>query len=429
MFNRKGSTLGIMDDLQIVVHSYDGCPRGCAGCLVDKRYKNQYRYKTLIDKNKMRIINNRVLEYKDWVVKERNLKDGGYFSGGDKVIRHHSYTYRFGNHAELDMEQLYELSQSFETDYRVFSISICDESDMEKFVRLKKEIKGEFLGVEIIYDPTIDSSENLKRMILFMRDNDIKGYPEIVITKKLVSTLSPEDFVYKHIEKIKETGIQIQFGRYVPSKTRNFARSQCVYVDEEIEWLKEVSRLIVSNDYNVSPIPLGEYAVTFLDEYNESQAYVHGFGVDESLLPQEEKINISSIFEKVKDIFLTSIYIDENLDVYLWAESMGQHVLDHNFGFKTLGNLNESSLIEIMGGKKSKVDSILRENIRHLISHEKCGKCRYLSFCASHAIPFFRKAQEDDGKYCYGYIPVIREYQKNINFLQRMIDGFREINF
>ena len=41
IFDRDNSTLGIMDDLQVAVHTYDACSRGCPGCLVDTYFKNK----------------------------------------------------------------------------------------------------------------------------------------------------------------------------------------------------------------------------------------------------------------------------------------------------------------------------------------------------------------------------------------------------
>lgn len=63
MFNRDDSTLGIMDDLQIAIHTYDGCARGCPGCVVDKHFKNQGRFQNILTAEQMKTIHQRVTEY------------------------------------------------------------------------------------------------------------------------------------------------------------------------------------------------------------------------------------------------------------------------------------------------------------------------------------------------------------------------------
>ena len=204
-----------------------------------------------------------------------------------------------------------------------------------------------------------------------------------------------------------------------------------VPLDVEVEWLKGVAHWITKYQLNIHPIPIGEYAVTFLDEYEERKVQKENGEIDEFLLEElpEQPFNIKAIKDKTRDIFLTSLYIDHNLDLFVWSESMGQHVLDTNFGFPKLGNIQEKSIAEIISEPQGVLEKMLNETIRHLMLHKKCSGCRYKSFCASHAIPFFRKFHEDDGKYCYGYIPVIREFQKNPEFLQNMVDGFKRLEF
>jgi len=72
---------------------------------------------------------------------------------------------------------------------------------------------------------------------------------------------------------------------------------------------------------------------------------------------------------------------------------------------------------------------MLSEILRNLSVHPKCVPCRYKSFCASHAVPLFRRWHDDAGRHCYGYLPVIREFQKSPDFLRNMIAGFRELGF
>ena len=428
MFNREGSTLGVMDDLQIVLHSYDGCDRGCPGCIVDKEFKNKIRDTTILKSVDLALINDRVKEYYGWAVENLNTKEIGYFGKRGFQITHCSYTFRFGHHAELPVDVLLDLASSVETNYRVFSMAPATPEQIDKFVTVRRLVGGEIF-LEIIYDPMVDKAEDLKAMVLYMRQNKILGYPEVLITRRLLDVYPPERFVREHVAPLGELGIQLQLGRYMPSKTRNFAMSQAVPVDHEIVWLAEVSRLIVQGGYDIHPIPVGEYAVTFLDEYGEAAALVEGVGIDKTRLPPPEPFDLASVREKTRDIFLSSIYIDERLDVYIWAESMGQHVLDRNFGFNTLGNLRQKSLIEIMTAKGGGVDRMLNETFRHMMTNEKCRECRYMSFCAPHAIPFFRRFMKDDGEHCYGYLPVIREYQKSPAFLRNMVDGFKTLGF
>lgn len=126
---------------------------------------------------------------------------------------------------------------------------------------------------------------------------------------------------------------------------------------------------------------------------------------------------------------MSSLYIDHNLDVFVWSESVGQHVLDRNFGFEPLGNIANEPIASIVTKKGGMLDKMLAEVLRTLTTHPKCSGCRYKSFCASHAVPLFRKFQDDDGAHCYGYLPVIREFQKDTRFLTNMIDGFRDLGF
>lgn len=426
IFNREGSTLGVMDDLQVAVHTYDGCSRGCPGCVVDKHFKNQGRGQPILHENQMRMIDSRVREYYEWAKSHLNNKESGYFGKNGFNINHYSYTFRFGNHSELPFDELVKISNLMNAPFKVFSTAPTEE--VEKFVRVRSFSEGKFF-LEIIYDPVADKAEYIREMILEMRKHDIKGYPEVLITQRLLEKYTPERFVDECVAPLGDIGTQMQFGRYTPSKTRNFNTKQIVSVDTEVEWLAAVAKIIVDKNLNIHPIPIAEYAVTLLDEYGEHLIQNKAGEVEEARLSslEEEPFNAQSVAEKTKDIFLSSLYIDHNLDVFVWSESMGQHVLDKNFGFSPLGNITKNSLEEIVQGPQ--MTKMVNSTIRHLVSHVKCSGCRYKSFCASHAIPFFRHFQPDNGKHCYGYLPVIREFQKDKKFLINMIDGFKELEF
>jgi len=425
-FDRRGSTLGVMDDLQVAVHTYDGCARGCPGCVVDKHFKNKWRFRNILSAADMRLIHSRVEEYYGWVRDVLNTKEDGYFGRNGFTVDHFSYTFRFGNHSELPMEALEEIAECMPSEFRVFSTAPAE--DVAKFAELSRKQPGRYF-LEIIYDPVADRAEDIRAMIREMRSHGILGYPEILVTRRLLDAFTPERFVDEALGPLGDIGTQVQFGRYTPSKTRGFRRTQIVQVDEEVIWLAEVARRIVSARMDIHPIPIGEYAVTFLDEYGEDTAVGADGRIDEARLPEPEPFDIANVRKKTRDIFLTSLYVDHELDLHVWSESMGQHVLDRNFGFEPLGNIRNRSIEEIVTEKGGVLDCMLDEVVRNLVRNHKCAPCRYKSFCASHAIPLFRKWQPDDGAHCYGYLPVIREFQADRRFLTNMIDGFREIGF
>ncbi len=429
MFNRNKSTLGIMDDLQIAIHSYDGCSKGCSGCLVDTHFKNE-RFKPILTSDQMQHIHMRVLEYYEWCKTNLNMKSDGYFGKNGFKINHFSYTFRFGNHSELSLEQLQEISSIMAAPYQVFSTAPTEE--IEKFHQLSLNNINTSYFLEIIYDPIHDSAYLIRDMILKMRNFNILGYPEILITQRLLNEFpDPNVFVEKCLMPFGDIETQVQFGRYTPSKTRNFNKKQMVMVDDEVTWLAGVAQSILKHKLKIHPIPIAEYAVTLLDEYEEKNHLsdiIENKNLDH-LQYKETDFPIKEVMSKTKDIFLSSLYIDHHLDLYIWSESMGQHVLDHNFGFEKLGNILLFSISEIISNKNNILDKMLKQNIQQLIKNPKCSGCSYKSFCSSHAIGFFRKFQEDDGKYCYGYLPVIREFQKDPEFLQMMIDGFKQLKF
>lgn len=434
IFDRENSTLGIMDDLQVAIHTYDGCARGCSGCIVDKHFKLNNRFQNILLPTQMSLIHSRVEEYYQWIQENINTKENGYFGKNGYKINHFSYTFRFGNHSELPLEELIRISQTMDAKFKVFSTAPTD--DISKFYELTKEQNnpnGSRFFLEIIYDPIADKALDIRRMILEMRDYGILGYPEVLITQRLLTVYSdPKKFVEECVLPIGDIETQMQFGRYTPSKTRSFNTKQVVPLDQEVEWLAGVAYWITYYKLNIHPIPIGEYAVTFLDEYEEYKAQQPDGQIDLDLLEElvpEQPFVVEIVKEKTRDIFLSSLYVDHNLDLYVWSESMGQHVLDSNFGFPKLGNLSTSTIQDIISEPNGVLEQMLNENIRHLMKHKKCSGCRYKSFCASHAIPFFRKFHDDNGKHCYGYIPVIREFQKHNEFLQGMVDGFKRLEF
>lgn len=432
IFDRKNSTLGIMDDLQFAIHTYDGCAKGCPGCIVDTHFKTKQRFKNILSVEQMDIIQSRVEEYYAWVQENINTKETGYFGKNGFKINHYSYTFRFGNHSELPMEELLQISSSMKAEFKVFSTAPTD--DISKFYELTKPENNPHNSkffLEIIYDPIADKAKDIRHMILQMREHNILGYPEVLITQRLLQKYDdPKKFVDECVAPLGDIETQMQFGRYTPSKTRNFNAKQVVDLDKEVEWLTGVAYWITHYKFNIHPIPIGEYAVTLLDEYQEHKVQNPDGTID--LVRLEDEIpdtffDIQEVKAKTRDIFLSSLYIDHNLDLYVWSESMGQHVLDHNFGFPALGNIQDTPIADIINN--GILDKMVNQNVHHLMKHTKCVGCRYKSFCASHAIPFFRKFHDDNGKHCYGYIPVIREFQKHHAFLQGMVDGFKKLEF
>ncbi len=434
IFDRENSTLGIMDDIQFAIHTYDGCAKGCPGCIVDTHFKTKQRFQNILSLEQMQTIHKRVTEYYDWAKINLNQKKFGYFGEKGFKVNHYSYTFRFGNHSELPLEELIQISQTLDSPFKVFSTAPTD--DVSKFYELTKpenNPSNSRFFLEIIYDPVADDAQYIRKMILEMRKYNILGYPEVLITKRLLEKYSdPKKFVDECVAPIGDIETQMQFGRYSPSKTRNFNTKQVVPLDTEVEWLAGVAHHIIKQKLNIHPIPIGEYAVTFLDEYNEHHFQREDGTIDIQKLNQSdyiEEFNMASVKEKTRDIFMTSMYIDHNLDLFIWSESMGQHVLDTNFGFPKLGNIIDKPIHEILTEKNGVLEKMLQHNMTHLMKHKKCSSCNYKSFCSSHAIPFFRKFHDDNGKHCYGYLPVIREFQKDRVFLENMIDGFKRLEF
>ena len=427
-FNRQGSTLAIMDDLQVAVHTYDGCARGCSGCVVDKHFKNHARFQPIMPIRDLAIVQERVVDYYHWALENLNKRDApdSYFHKDGYQIAHYSYTMRFGNHSELPLEELIAISETLNAEFRVFSTAPTEE--ISKFVAVNKAVPGRYF-LEIIYDPVADDPMDIRQMIIEMRQNNILGYPEVLITRRLLDAFEPERFVEECLAPFGDLDVQVQFGRYSPSKTRGYNTRQVVNVDEEVNWLTRMAKRVLEMKLKIHPIPIAEYAVTFLDEYKEMSVWNQHGTVRDDLLLEPEPFNPIRSREKTRDILLSSLYVDHNLDLFVWSESMGQHVLDDNFGYRALGNIRNRPIQDIVTEKGGVIDQMLVEVLRNLMSHRKCAPCRYKSHCASHAVPLFRRWWPDDGEHCYGYLPVIREHQKDHAFLQHMIDGFRDLGF
>lgn len=185
IFERTDSTLGVMDDLQIAIHSYDGCSKGCPGCLVDTHFKNK-RFSNILSNEQMTLIHSRVNEYFQWIQKNLNTKDTGYFGKNGFKVNHFSYTFRFGNHSELPLKELLNISHTMNAQFKVFSTAPTD--DISKFYELTKpenNPSGSRVFLEIIYDPVVDDPHTIRDMILEMRNYEIMGYPEVLITQRL----------------------------------------------------------------------------------------------------------------------------------------------------------------------------------------------------------------------------------------------------
>ena len=194
VFDRRDSTLGIMDDLQVAVHTYDGCSRGCPGCVVDKHFKNRARGEPIMPQEDLAIVQARVAEYYEWARVNLNERDDPdtYFSKTGYQIAHYSYTMRFGNHSELPTDDLIMIADTLAAEFKVWSTAPTEE--VPKFADVRKAVPGNYF-LEIIYDPVADDAEFVRDMIIEMLRHDIRGYPEVLITQRLLNALSPEQFV------------------------------------------------------------------------------------------------------------------------------------------------------------------------------------------------------------------------------------------
>jgi radical SAM protein with 4Fe4S-binding SPASM domain len=127
----------------------------------------------------------------------------------------------------------------------------------------------------------------------------------------------------------------------------------------------------------------------------------------------------------------TSLYIDNNLDVYIWSEDIGQHTLDSQFNYTPIGNLYKQKLVDILNNNKKLSIYYLNKSVSFL--NDTCKSCPLIDFCATHSIELFRNEIKDNDievqmKNCYGYIDVIESF-KDREYLDSMIEDFRGIDF
>jgi hypothetical protein len=253
MFDRSGSTLGIMDDLQIALQSYDGCSLSCAGCLVDKSTKKSKSL--LLSNEELDHVQKNVVEYYEWIKQNLNTKKDGYFNSGPAgfQVEHFSYTFRFGNHSDLSIEELINLSRRCDGAIKTFSTALT--GDIPKFIEVERAVPGDY-HLEVIFDPVMYDAKTLRPTLEQMHEHGIRGYPEILITKRLVQKYPPKRFADEVLSHFGDLETQVQFGRYTPSKTRNFSITQLVPLDMEVEWLTGVAKEIIERKMRIHPIPL-----------------------------------------------------------------------------------------------------------------------------------------------------------------------------
>lgn len=429
VFDREGSTVSYMDDFQIAIHTYDGCVKSCTGCVVDKELREigSSGNELLISKKDAQIIHKNVKEFYEYLQKENSVKDRGYFSKGGRKLNNYSYTYRFGNHAQVPLEVLREYVKILDTGYNVFSsgagivphniIALSDEFPEKKFL------------VEFIYDPIKDEIGSVVDTLNKTFGLGVHGYIEMVLNKKIIDKFTPVDFADNFLCKLNEVDrpLQVQLGKYVPNKNRMYGDSLVPELSQEIAWLTELAELIVERRYQIYILPLGEYAVTIMDDYHGEidEGRDMGFTMDDYN---------GHVIENVLDLMKVSIFIERNLDVYHWSENIGQQVLDGQYEYPPLGNLRENSLIEILSeGNLRKYH--YKEELKGFFV-PMCQSCAYMSFCATHSLDLFRKMIKKDRpgdieskiENCFGYIPVINAF-KDRDYLESMIRDFRNLDF
>jgi hypothetical protein len=411
------------DALQIAIHTYDGCAKGCPGCVVDRYFKNKARFMPLISREDMALVHSRTLEYYDWFAEYLNTKaDGKYAGSRSHRINSHSFTFRFGNHSELPEDHLMAMVELFDAPDQIFSTAPASDEEVAKLIRVEKAAPGR-TSYEIVYDPFYDDVQDIRRMIVDLRAGGIFCFPEVAMTRRLFDHFSPEKFVDECVAPIGDIGTMIQLARYTPARSRGFRKTQMVPLDEEIAWMLEVLRLCIRDNHVITQIPLGSRAVDLLAHHGEYQALTAN-GFDESLLPEPVPFDAADMREAVRDNCMTSLYVDHEMNVFIWSEAVGQHILDENLGFEAIGNLRESSFQEIVTKPGGGVDRMVAAVMRNLLTNSKCSGCRYKSFCAPHASHLFRRWAADDGQHCYGYLPIIRELQANLEYLRMSTPEF-----
>ncbi|MEO0368844.1 MAG: hypothetical protein AAF197_08675 [Pseudomonadota bacterium] len=414
------------DALQIALHSYDGCAKGCPGCVVDRFFKNKARFKPLISTDDMRILQSRTLEYFDWFSEYLDERADRLGEGArSHKIEYHSYTFRFGNHSELPEEHLMDMVQILEAPDQIFSTAPANNEEVAKLIRVHDAVPGKS-AYEIVYDPFYDDVNEIRAMIMGLRKGGIFTFPEVVMTRRLFDHFSPEKFVAECIAPIGDIGTMIQLARYTPARSRGFRKTQMIPIDEEIEWMNRVLELCIEGNHVITQIPLGSRAVDLLAHHDEYKALTED-GFNEELLPEPKAFSPLDTREAVRDNCMTSLYVDHELNVFTWSEAVGNHILDENLGFDSIGNLRDSSFQDIVTKKGGGVDRMVAAIMRNLMTNAKCTGCRYQSFCAPHGSHLFRRWAMDDGEHCYGYLPIIRTLQENLEYLRMSTPEFPAI--
>jgi radical SAM protein with 4Fe4S-binding SPASM domain len=445
IFNRKNSTVSYMDDFQIALHTFDGCVKSCTGCVVntDTRELNNLNGGLLITPEQAKIIHKNVKEAYEISVLDRmnnNDNENSYFGKNSRKVNNFSYTYRFGNHSQINIDTLEEYVNILDTEYNIFSSGAGYVP--HNIIELSKKYSEKRFFVEFIFDPIKDNIEDVIKSLITTRENGVIGYLEMIITKSLIEKMPSEEFNEKVLKPLNDAlpfGIQLQLGKYMPSKNRKFSHLQVPPLTMETKWLKEVATIIVKNKYQIYVLPLGEFAVTLLDDFRQVDITKELNTSEEELkVIREKRLNefsmenfINSKIPSVLDIMKTSLYIDNNLDVYIWSEDIGQHTLDSQFNYTPIGNLYKQKLVDILNNNKKLSIYYLNKSVSFL--NDTCKSCPLIDFCATHSIELFRNEIKDNDievqmKNCYGYIDVIESF-KDREYLDSMIEDFRGIDF
>lgn len=427
VFDRTGSTVSYMDDFQIAIRTYDGCVKSCTGCVVDSkmREKNNSKDDLIITKEQAQIIQKNVKEMYDYLQEKSNNQDKGYFSKDGRKLNNFSYTYRFGNHAQVPVKLLEEYVNILDCSYNVFSSGAGIVP--YNIIELAKKYEEKTFLVEFIYDPLKDDIDKVCEALNESFELNVHGYIEMVLNNEIITAHTPEEFANLYLEKLSKVSrpLQLQLGKYVPNKNRMFNNNLVPSLEDEINWLEQLAKIIVQRKYKIYVLPLGEYAVTLMDDYMHID-----HENPKTVIKQDLSYYENEILPTVIDLMKVSIYIDEKLNVYHWSENIGQQVLDKQYNYPPIGNLYDNSLLEILSDKNLKKYHF--KNELKLFYNSMCKTCPYVSFCAPHSLDLFRKMivtdKETKIENCYGYMKVIKAFM-NREYLENMIQDFRELDF